>query len=166
MEIILIPRSSFCSLNSVISNQVFALTHVVGTFNFISQSCKIQQVFSLEGEKHICFYNFRALINNFIWDLGYANEVGESFRQLVSIKLVRLSYIIASTYCLADASSKAKKIVSNKSFPIQLLCKIFTGNHGLPQSVNHSVIYFEKHFTNFQVHSEPFRGTRRTQLNI
>ena len=59
----------------------------------------------------------RALINNFIWDLGYANEVGESFRQLVSIKLVRLSYIIASTYCLADASSKAKKIVSNKSCP-------------------------------------------------
>ena len=60
----------------------------------------------------------RALINNdFIWDLGYANEVGESFRQLVSVKHVRLSYIIASTYCLADATSKAKKIVSNKSCP-------------------------------------------------
>ena len=36
----------------------------------------------------------RALIkNDFIWDLGYANEVGKYFRQLVSVKLVRLSYM-------------------------------------------------------------------------
>lgn len=39
--------------------------------------------------------------------LGYANEVGEAFRQLIPVSFVRLSYVVASTYCLSDATSKA-----------------------------------------------------------
>jgi len=39
--------------------------------------------------------------------LGYANEVGEAFRQLIPVKLVRLSYVVASTYCFCDAASKS-----------------------------------------------------------
>jgi len=39
--------------------------------------------------------------------LGYANEVGEAFRQFVSKRVVGLSYAVASFYCLSDATSKA-----------------------------------------------------------
>lgn len=39
--------------------------------------------------------------------LGYSNEVGEAFRQFVSKSAVRLSYAVATFYCLSDASSKA-----------------------------------------------------------
>ena len=38
--------------------------------------------------------------------LGYANEVGEAFRQLVPVSVVRFSYVVASTYCFGDALSK------------------------------------------------------------
>lgn len=47
--------------------------------------------------------------------LGYANEVGEAFRALVSVQLVRLSYGVASTYVLADTYDKAKKM--DRSLP-------------------------------------------------
>merc|ERR1712002_988567 len=42
--------------------------------------------------------------------LGYANEVGEAFRNSVSRRMVRLSYVVSSTYCLADATSKSLEI--------------------------------------------------------
>lgn len=42
--------------------------------------------------------------------LGYCNEVGESFRALVSVRLVYLSYFVSSTYCLADAAHKAIEV--------------------------------------------------------
>lgn len=39
--------------------------------------------------------------------LGYANEVGEAFRGLISNRAVALSYVVASGYVVADATSKA-----------------------------------------------------------
>lgn len=41
--------------------------------------------------------------------LGYANEVGESFRSWVPKTVVWLSYGVASSYVLADAIDKGKK---------------------------------------------------------
>lgn len=41
--------------------------------------------------------------------LGYSNELGEAFRPLISKKWVNLSYVLATTYVLADTYSKAKK---------------------------------------------------------
>jgi fission process protein 1 len=41
--------------------------------------------------------------------LGYANEVGEAFRALVSVKWVMASYGLASAYVLADTADKAGK---------------------------------------------------------
>lgn len=41
--------------------------------------------------------------------LGYANEVGESFRALVHVNIVRLSYGVASAYVVADAVDKVKR---------------------------------------------------------
>ena len=41
--------------------------------------------------------------------LGYANEVGEAFRNLVHRNVVRFSYLVSASYVLADASSKARK---------------------------------------------------------
>jgi len=42
--------------------------------------------------------------------LGYANEVGEAFRALVSVQWVRASYGVASAYVLADTYDKADKM--------------------------------------------------------
>lgn len=39
--------------------------------------------------------------------LGYANEVGEAFRSLVHVRLVHLSYGIASAYVFADTFDKS-----------------------------------------------------------
>ncbi|CAN7985580.1 unnamed protein product [Ixodes hexagonus] len=41
--------------------------------------------------------------------LGYANEVGEAFRPLVHVNVVRLSYAVASAYVLADTADKVVK---------------------------------------------------------
>lgn len=41
--------------------------------------------------------------------LGYANEVGESFRALVPVSLVWGSYAVATAYVTADAVDKGKK---------------------------------------------------------
>jgi len=42
--------------------------------------------------------------------LGYANELGESFRSVVNVKWVVLSYGVASSYVLADTISKSNKV--------------------------------------------------------
>ena len=42
----------------------------------------------------------------FIEFVGYANEVGESFRALIHVNWVRFSYVVASSYVCADAASK------------------------------------------------------------
>ncbi|KAM6403715.1 mitochondrial fission process protein 1 isoform 2-T2 [Rhynochetos jubatus] len=41
--------------------------------------------------------------------LGYANEVGESFRPLVPVQVVWASYGVASAYVTADAIDKGRK---------------------------------------------------------
>ena len=42
--------------------------------------------------------------------LGYANEVGEAFRPLINVNLVRATYGIAITYALADSWNKVTVI--------------------------------------------------------
>ena len=37
---------------------------------------------------------------------GYANEVGESFRSLVHVNVVRFSYVLSTAYVCADAIHK------------------------------------------------------------
>jgi len=46
--------------------------------------------------------------------LGYANEVGEAFRALVSVGFVRATYGVASAYVLADTADKATKMSKEK----------------------------------------------------
>ncbi|OXA62151.1 mitochondrial fission process protein 1 [Folsomia candida] len=46
--------------------------------------------------------------------LGYANEVGESFRALVHVNAVRLSYGVAFAYVFADTNDKTKKEMNQK----------------------------------------------------
>lgn len=41
--------------------------------------------------------------------LGYTNEVGEAFRSLIHVNLVRLSYAVASAYVLVDTTDKVVK---------------------------------------------------------
>ncbi|XP_064489222.1 mitochondrial fission process protein 1-like isoform X2 [Ornithodoros turicata] len=41
--------------------------------------------------------------------LGYTNEVGEAFRALIHVNLVRLSYGVASAYVVADTVDKVRK---------------------------------------------------------
>uniref|UniRef100_A0A0N4ZQU1 Mitochondrial fission process protein 1 n=1 Tax=Parastrongyloides trichosuri TaxID=131310 RepID=A0A0N4ZQU1_PARTI len=42
--------------------------------------------------------------------LGYSNEIGEAFRAMVPINLVRLSYMVAFGYVIADTMDKGSKI--------------------------------------------------------
>ncbi|XP_013090356.2 mitochondrial fission process protein 1-like [Biomphalaria glabrata] len=42
--------------------------------------------------------------------LGYANEVGESFRFMVPVKVVWFSYFVSSGYVIADALDKGYKV--------------------------------------------------------
>jgi len=46
--------------------------------------------------------------------LGYANEVGEAFRSLVSVRLVHLSYFVASLYVLSHAISRGSRASKQK----------------------------------------------------
>merc|ERR1719411_2248571 len=45
---------------------------------------------------------------------GYANEVGEAFRALVSVGFVRATYGVASAYVLPDTADKATKMSKEK----------------------------------------------------
>ncbi|BFZ04701.1 hypothetical protein BsWGS_07740 [Bradybaena similaris] len=42
--------------------------------------------------------------------LGYANEVGESFRVVVPVSVVRFSYVVASAYVVADSLDKGYRM--------------------------------------------------------
>uniref|UniRef100_A0A7E4UMY5 Mitochondrial fission process protein 1 n=1 Tax=Panagrellus redivivus TaxID=6233 RepID=A0A7E4UMY5_PANRE len=50
--------------------------------------------------------------------LGYANEVGEAFRAIVPVSAVKLSYVVAVGYVLADTLDKSHK-VSQAVYPTQ-----------------------------------------------
>ncbi|XP_063396983.1 mitochondrial fission process protein 1-like [Mytilus trossulus] len=47
--------------------------------------------------------------------LGYANEVGEAFRSMVNVNLVRFTYVVASGYVVADAVHKGQE-ASQKTY--------------------------------------------------
>ncbi|KAG6443065.1 mitochondrial fission process protein 1 isoform X2 [Manduca sexta] len=49
--------------------------------------------------------------------LGYANEVGESFRSVVPARVVRASYSVAFAYVLADTGHKGWEMVKKDGRP-------------------------------------------------
>ena len=48
---------------------------------------------------------------------GYANEVGESFRALVHVNVVRFSYVVACAYVAADARHKGGQAAKVRYLP-------------------------------------------------
>ncbi|CAG7636418.1 unnamed protein product [Allacma fusca] len=55
--------------------------------------------------------------------LGYANEVGESFRALVHTNVVRATYVISFGYCLADTVDKTMKMATKPNSSRDLVVK-------------------------------------------
>ncbi|XP_041972449.1 mitochondrial fission process protein 1 [Aricia agestis] len=53
--------------------------------------------------------------------LGYANEVGESFRAVVPVGVVRASYAVAFAYVLADTADKSWKMYQTGARPSRVL---------------------------------------------
>ncbi|XP_051629352.1 mitochondrial fission process protein 1 isoform X2 [Manacus candei] len=49
--------------------------------------------------------------------MGYANEVGESFRALVPVPVVWASYGVATAYVTADAIDKGRRAATDCGFP-------------------------------------------------
>ncbi|CAK1541867.1 unnamed protein product [Leptosia nina] len=70
--------------------------------------------------------------------LGYANEVGESFRSLVPVKVVRASYAVAFAYAFADTADKSWKMFQKDGRPRKVL--IETGDALLWQTLASVVI--------------------------
>lgn len=70
--------------------------------------------------------------------LGYANEVGESFRPIVPVKVVRASYGVAFAYVLADTADKSWKMIRKDGRPKKVL--IETGDALLWQTLASVVI--------------------------
>lgn len=54
---------------------------------------------------------------------GYANEVGESFRALVPVSLVRATYVVSTAYVTADAVDKGRKAAVVRFF--YFLCCLY-----------------------------------------
>ena len=63
----------------------------------------------LPCKKFICYKAMYPILFSIIVS-GYTNEIGEAFRQFISRGAVRLTYAVASFYCLSDASSKAYNV--------------------------------------------------------
>ncbi|CEF62093.1 Mitochondrial fission process protein 1 [Strongyloides ratti] len=76
----------------------------------IDDTCKENDVNLDAASKQIDIYR-----DTPIRFLGYSNEVGEAFRALVPVTIVRLSYLVAFGYVAADTMDKGSKI-SNKNF--------------------------------------------------
>ncbi|NXS38044.1 MTFP1 protein, partial [Pomatostomus ruficeps] len=55
--------------------------------------------------------------------LGYANEVGESFRPLVPVPVVWASYAVATAYVTADAIDKGRKAATVSATPSSPPCR-------------------------------------------
>lgn len=53
--------------------------------------------------------------------LGYTNEVGESFRPIIPVKVVRASYGVAFAYVLADTVDKSIKMIRKDGRPKRVL---------------------------------------------
>ncbi|XP_023938070.1 mitochondrial fission process protein 1 isoform X2 [Bicyclus anynana] len=52
---------------------------------------------------------------------GYSNEVGESFRPVVPVKVVRATYGVAFAYVLADTADKSWKMYKKGGGPKKVL---------------------------------------------
>ncbi|XP_026754585.1 mitochondrial fission process protein 1 [Galleria mellonella] len=70
--------------------------------------------------------------------LGYSNEVGESFRPVLPVKVVRASYGVAFAYVLADTADKSWKMVQKDGRPKNVL--IETGDALIWQTLASIVI--------------------------
>ncbi|XP_047519862.1 mitochondrial fission process protein 1 isoform X1 [Pieris napi] len=81
-------------------------------------------------------YHIETLISSFYG--GYANEVGESFRSLVPVKVVRASYAVAFAYAFADTGDKGWKMYQNDGRPKKVL--IETGDALIWQTLASVVI--------------------------
>ncbi|VDK71864.1 unnamed protein product, partial [Anisakis simplex] len=53
----------------------------------------------------------------------YANEVGESFRALIPVNFVRLSYVVSFGYVCADTADKSRKSLRLKYASEEERCK-------------------------------------------
>lgn len=73
-----------------------------------------------------CFVVFKSVF--ILYYSGYANEVGESFRALMHVKWVWLSYGVACAYVCADAGDKRRKAdMVSSVYPLShSSCKIFS----------------------------------------
>jgi hypothetical protein len=66
--------------------------------------------------------------------LGYANEVGESFRPVISTLAVRATYAVAGVYVVADAVDKGIKEHAVSSPSPFLLCPLCLAQLKQPSS--------------------------------
>ncbi|KPJ13050.1 Mitochondrial fission process protein 1 [Papilio machaon] len=69
---------------------------------------------------------------------GYANEVGESFRAMVPLRVVQASYALATGYVLADTADKSWKMIKRDGRPKKVL--IETGDALIWQTLASVVI--------------------------
>ncbi|XP_028162903.1 mitochondrial fission process protein 1 isoform X2 [Ostrinia nubilalis] len=70
--------------------------------------------------------------------LGYSNEVGESFRAIAPVKLVRASYGLAFAYVLADTADKGVRMLMKDGRPRNVM--IATGDALIWQTLASIVI--------------------------
>lgn len=64
------------------------------------------------GQEEVDLYR-----DTYVRYLGYANEVGEAFRSLVSKSIVWFSYALSSGYVLADTVHKGIKVYQTDTMP-------------------------------------------------
>ncbi|KAL0818551.1 hypothetical protein ABMA28_008990 [Loxostege sticticalis] len=70
--------------------------------------------------------------------LGYSNEIGESFRVIAPVKLVRASYGLAFAYVLADTADKGMRMLVKDGRPRNVM--IATGDALLWQTLASIII--------------------------
>ncbi|KPI99026.1 Mitochondrial fission process protein 1 [Papilio xuthus] len=107
-------------------------------------------------EREVDFYR-----ETWVRYLGYANEVGESFRAMVPLRVVQASYVLATGYVLADTADKSWKMIKKDGRPKkvlietgdaliwQTLASVVIPGYAINRICHHSQIYFKKHYTRF-----------------
>ncbi|CAH2052659.1 unnamed protein product, partial [Iphiclides podalirius] len=95
--------------------------------------------------------------------LGYANEVGESFRAMVPVQVVRASYALATAYVLADTVDKGWKMFKKDGRPKnvlietgdaliwQTLASVVIPGYAINRICHHSQIYFKRNYCRIPV---------------
>ncbi|XP_070541030.1 mitochondrial fission process protein 1-like [Ptychodera flava] len=72
--------------------------------NTLSQAAAADDCKIRNGAKEIDIFR-----DTWIRYLGYANEVGEAFRSIVPVTVVRLSYVVAGSYVIGDSIEKGSR---------------------------------------------------------